>query len=171
MKFFGNIEKAVNLIGALILVILMGMTFVDVIGRSFFNSPLNGAVEVTELLLGVMVFLLLPSATLNQEHISVDIIDSFAGKFLDFVRNLLTGIIGTVFFALIAYKMWEHAHRAASYNDATNNLSIPIAPFVYGLSLLSGLTAIMFFILLFKMKTREETVEMETARRMADASK
>jgi TRAP-type C4-dicarboxylate transport system permease small subunit len=170
MKFFSSIEKTVNVVGASILVVLMLITFVDVIGRTLFNNPLNGAVELTELLLGMMVFLLLPSATLHQDHISVDIIDSFAGKILDAVRNILTSLIGVAFFSLIAWRMWEHAQRSSSYHETTNNLGIPIAPFVYGLSILSGLTAIMFLILLFKMRTRTESAEMEAARRMADSS-
>ncbi|HSH57106.1 MAG TPA: TRAP transporter small permease, partial [Halomonas sp.] len=55
---------------------MMLLTTVDVIGRYFFNAPILGAVELTQLMLAALVFLSLPVVCWRQEHVSVDLLDA-----------------------------------------------------------------------------------------------
>ena len=54
---------------ALVLFALMAMTCIDVVGRYFFNSPLDGATELTQLMMGLIVFAILPTVCLSLIHI------------------------------------------------------------------------------------------------------
>ena len=54
---------------------LIGLTCVDVVARYAFNSPVNGAYELTELLLATLIFLALPLTTAAGEHIEVELLD------------------------------------------------------------------------------------------------
>ena len=54
---------------------LIGLTCVDVVARYAFNSPVNGAYELTELLLASLIFLALPLTTAAGEHIEVELLD------------------------------------------------------------------------------------------------
>ena len=41
----------------------------------------------------------------------------------------------------MAWLLWQKAGQMASYGDITSQLKLPVAPFVYAMSLLCGLTA------------------------------
>ena len=51
------------------------MTCIDVVGRYFLNSPLDGATELTQLMMGLIVFAILPTVCYREEHVSVDLLD------------------------------------------------------------------------------------------------
>lgn len=170
MRFFSKLEKIVTGLGATLLFLLMIMTFADVVGRDFFNSPLSGGVELTEIVLALMVFVLLPSVSLGQEHITVDLIDPIAGKFLNALRNVLTSGIGIVFFGIVSWRMWILATRAAGYNDVTPSLRLPIAPVLFVVSVFAGVTALVYLYLLLRPRARTESAELESARKLADTA-
>ena len=54
---------------ALVLMAMVALTVVDVVARYLFNSPVNGAFELTEMMLATVVFLALPLTTAAGEHI------------------------------------------------------------------------------------------------------
>lgn len=62
--------------GAAALAIMMLLTFFNVAGRKLLNSPVVGAVEMTELLMGLIVFLGIAHTTHSRGHVTVDIITS-----------------------------------------------------------------------------------------------
>ena len=55
------------------LFLMMGITFVDVLGRYVFNAPIFGAAEMIQFLLAVTVFSGLVLASLQDSHIAVTI--------------------------------------------------------------------------------------------------
>jgi TRAP-type transport system small permease protein len=53
---------------------LVLVTCVDVVGRYLFNNPLSGAFEMTQVLLGALVFVALPLTTAKGGHVEVDLL-------------------------------------------------------------------------------------------------
>lgn len=139
-----KLEQVVNAVGTFLLFVLMMFIFVDVVGRNVFNQPLVGGGELSELTLALVVFLLLPSVTLRREHLSVDLIEPVAGRYLNAVSHILTASIGTVFFGSVGWGMWLMAGQTASYQDTTPSLGIPIAPVLYVVTAMSAITALIF---------------------------
>src|SRR5215210_5131761 len=68
-------DAALGFAASVILFAMMMITFVDVIGRYLFNHPLQGAFEVTELMLLVLIFAGLPLVSHADEHVTMDFID------------------------------------------------------------------------------------------------
>ena len=66
-------------LSALAILALMAVAFADVMMRSFVR-PLSGAFELTEVLVGVMVFAALPFVTLSGKHVKVSLLRSLVGK-------------------------------------------------------------------------------------------
>src|SRR5688572_18642940 len=64
--------------GAMICVMML-VTTIDVAGRYFLNRPLFGAFEVTEILMGLVIFAGMPLATARREHIAVNFFESRLG--------------------------------------------------------------------------------------------
>ena len=56
---FGRLaERAFNGIAAVILFLLMLLSFIDVVGRDVFDAPLPGGFEITEIMMAALIFVL-----------------------------------------------------------------------------------------------------------------
>lgn len=151
-----GIEKAVSFVAAVLMFILMILTVIDVIGRNLFSHPLRGATELTEISLVALSFLLFPVLAIKGRHIVADVADVFNSRFLDWLQHVLTALLGVVFFGLVAWRIWILAGQAASYGDTTVSLRIPMAPILYGVSVLAGVAAFAF---LLTLRTARQKVE------------
>ncbi len=129
---------------SLVLFALMAMTCIDVIGRYFFNAPLDGATELTQLMLGVIVFAVLPAVCLREEHISVDLLDRWFPAALTAPRSVALNLLMAVMMAAVSWRVWLLAEITADYGDATEFLAIPLAPITYFIAVLSGGGALAF---------------------------
>jgi|TARA_B100000315_G_scaffold164796_1_gene153433 TRAP-type C4-dicarboxylate transport system permease small subunit len=127
---------------SLILFCLMAMTCVDVVGRYFFNSPLDGATELTQLAMGVIVFAVLPTVSFREDHVSVDLLDIWFPDRLINSRQILMNIIAMIAMGVVTWRMWIIAERTVEYGDATEFLEIPYAPMYFFISAMCGATAI-----------------------------
>ena len=67
----GIISKVLMGFSAIFLFLMMALTFSDVVGRYFFNSPISGATEIISFLLGLTIFSAFPLITRNRSHIRV----------------------------------------------------------------------------------------------------
>jgi len=139
------ITLATKLAAALIFALML-LTLADVIGRNLLNSPIKGATELTEIGLVGLSFLLFPTLALKDRHVVADVTDMLESRWLDVLKLVLTAVLGAGFFGVIAWRMWIAAGRAARFQDVTANLLLPIAPVLYGVALLAGLTALCFLI-------------------------
>ena len=126
----------------MVLFALMVMTCVDVAGRELLNDPLDGATELTQLMLGVIVFAILPTVSLREEHVSVDLLDIwFPKEFVD-ARQAVLNFIMAGCMAVVAWRVWITAGLTSEYGDATEYLEIRLGPIEFFISVMSGLAAI-----------------------------
>ncbi len=114
------LQRVIWLVEAAIFVIVLAMvalTFFDVIGRRLFGAPIYGANDITEHLMGLMVFAGLPVVTAAAAHLTVDLF----GKFLDHPMmrcwSVLTRIAVAVILALIACSAGFCAARDVDCRD------------------------------------------------------
>jgi len=122
---------------------MMLLTTVDVGGRYFFNSPILGAVELTQLMLAALVFLSLPVVCWRQEHVSVDLLDAiFPSRFI-WVREVLVNLVVTVALWVMSQRVWALAERAFSWGDVTEFLRIPYGYLIGLISIMLALSALL----------------------------
>ncbi len=147
----GRLSKALYwLLGgfaALLLFAMMALTFVDVVGRYFFNAPVPGAFEITELMLATLIFAALPLVTIYGEQITVDLFDTFIPNT---VRHLRDGVISALSAAalfVLSVSMWGKAAESSGYGDTTAMLNIPIAPMIYFMSVMLALTGVVLAVM------------------------
>jgi TRAP-type C4-dicarboxylate transport system permease small subunit len=136
------LDRALGAAAAILLFGLMALTTVDVVGRYLFNRPLRGAFEVTELLLLSLIFAGLPLASRAGEHVTLDFIDQLLGPK---GRSLLTRAVDLVCGAIVlalAWRVWVKAGKIAGYGDTTDVLRLPVAPFVYFMTLMVAVTGV-----------------------------
>ena len=133
---------------ALLLFAMMGLTFVDVILRYWFNAPVPGGFELTEVMLASLIFCGLPLVTLKDQHVSVDLFDRFIPVALHRLRDILVMLVCTICVAVLAWRMWKKANESQAYGDITSVLELPLAPVFFLGAVALGVTACVFVVLL-----------------------
>ncbi|OEY65951.1 TRAP transporter small permease [Marinobacter sp. X15-166B] len=122
---------------------LMLLTTVDVCGRYFFNSPITGTVELTQLMLAALVFLALPMVCWREEHISVDLLDAVYPARWVWLRQLLVNLIVTAALWVMAGRVWVLGMRAFDWGDVTEFLRLPTGYLICLMAILLGISALL----------------------------
>src|SRR5690625_2971295 len=111
---------------ALIVFLMMMVTVIDVTGRYLFNAPLFGALEITEILMGLLVFLGMPLATAGREHISISLLsDALPARVAALQARFFDAVCALVSFA-VAWRMWVYAQRLVRSGEHTQQLHISV---------------------------------------------
>ena len=131
-------------LAAVVLFLLMVMTFLDVILRSAFNNPIESATELTRLFMAIMVFSALPMVSWKGENIVVDLLDPIFSARLAFVRDIVIDLICGTVLIWPAYRVWELAERSRQYGDVTEYLRMPQFYIGWFIAIFTFLTAAAF---------------------------
>lgn len=137
-----GLDGLLHLLAAVLLFLMMMLTFIDVIGRYVFSSPLPGAFEITELAMGILIFAGLPLISARDGHVSVNILDGLLGARVIQARAVAMDLLMAGCLAVLGWVLWHKAGQLAGYGDATAYLHLPIAPVVFGMAALSAVTAL-----------------------------
>jgi len=140
-------KRLLNLLAGLMPLLMMLLTAVDVIGRYLFNQPLVGGSELIVIMLAASIFLILPTITWPQEHVSVDLIEPRLPRWLRAVRDRLYHLFMSVACAYMAMTVWKLAERAARYQSVSEYLAIPSAYAMYLIGISLWLTALTFLVM------------------------
>ena len=137
-----RVEGVLGVAASAILLVMMLLTFLDVVLRYLFNRPMAGAFEVTELLLLVLIFAGLPLVTYADEHALMDFIDRLLGPRGTAALERGVHVLCAAVMFLLAWLVWLKADRIWAYRDATDVLRIPYGPFVYFMAIAIGVTGL-----------------------------
>ena len=114
---------------------MMLLTVADVALRALGAVPIRGVYELVELLLATTFFFALPAVFLRDEHIAVDVVDTWAPRALP----MLSRVARALSVVMLAVMIWQ-ATRAArdtwAFGDVTMDLSLP--RILYWVPLLCG---------------------------------
>lgn len=139
-----------GLLAALALFGIMGLTFVDVVGRKFFSGSLPGALELTELLMVVVIFTSLPLVALAGEHVVFDSADRWLPRWLLRSQQAVMELFCAAAMAGLSWLMWVKAGNLTEYGDTTSQLKLPLGAFVYVMSALLSLAAVAHLMVLLR---------------------
>ena len=117
-------------IAAMILLLLVVLTCVDVVGRYFFNSPLVGAVELVETCMGAIVFFSFPLMFMRNDHVIVDLVPQFKHGYLGWITSLIFLALTVYIAVILGDRVYDYAVRAFEDGDVTEYLQIPRYPVV-----------------------------------------
>lgn len=134
-------QRGLGVLAAVILFAMMLLTFVDVIMRYVFGSPLRGSFEVTELLMVVLIFAGLPLASRNDEHVVMDFLDHLMAPGLLRAVRAIVHVACSAVLCGMGWLMLVKAKKLLAYQDTSAIMHIQLAPFVYVIAVLIFLTA------------------------------
>jgi TRAP-type C4-dicarboxylate transport system permease small subunit len=150
----GLLSRSAGIFAAVLLFALMAITCIDVIGRYFFNAPLVGAFEMTEVAMALLIYAALPLVTLREEHVSIDLLGTVISQRWRRVQELVVSAVSVALLVLVAWAVFQKAGSVAEVGLYTDSLRIPMAPVAYFISLVALFTAgLMAFLSISKAKT------------------
>jgi len=142
IKFLFNTSNKLLLSFCVIsLTVLVLITVVDVFGRYLLGIPLSGTSEITEIVLGILIYIGLPYISKNEEHISVSLLSNYLPNNFKIIHKILVNFIVTLLLLVIARQLYLHGIDLKSYQEVTTFLEIPKAPIAFAMALLTILAS------------------------------
>ena len=141
--------------GAVLLILMMGLTFADVIGRYFLNSPIDGAFEVTELMLAILLYCGLPLISLRDGHVTVDLFENAMSMTFKRVRDVIVYLAMAASLVFLAFQLWEKAGQSSW--ETTAILLIPLAPLMRFMAISCLVSAVLTLVPLFRSRNETDT--------------
>jgi TRAP-type C4-dicarboxylate transport system permease small subunit len=127
----GRVTMWLARIAAFVLALLAVVTFCDVIGRYLFNAPFTFTVEMTELSMGLIVYLGIGLTTHGNEHISVDFVTLRLSDRARALLGVITNALALVFLCVMVWRVWLQAGVLLTKGDVTQIWRVPIWPVAF----------------------------------------
>jgi len=110
-----------------LLIVLMLLTFVDVIGRYFLGQPVPGGHVLVQCLVCLLVFTGLPLVVLDDEHLRVRLLDGRMTPGQRKWRDFAVKIVIVVALAVLAGQMfWQTAYFSGN-GEYFESIRIPVS--------------------------------------------
>ena len=148
-KWERQADAVLGIAASALLFCMMALTFVDVVARYLLNKPIRGGFEITELLLLVLIFAGLPLVSHADEHVTMDFIDRLLPGWLVGIWLRAMHAICAVIMAFLTWQVWIKAGKIAAHADTTDVLRVPVTPFLYFMTAMLALTAVVHVVKIF----------------------
>jgi TRAP-type C4-dicarboxylate transport system permease small subunit len=120
----------------LLAMVTLGLTaLTDVIGSKVFHLPLPGSTEIGSVVQVMAIAGGLAFSKLDGRHIRVDFLIGWLPKRGRAVLDVFSSSLGLALFALAGWMTFKHGLSLLSSGTSTFLLGIPLAPFVFWISL------------------------------------
>ncbi len=138
----------------LVLFSLAVLTFCDVFGRRFLNSPVAGTIELVEFGMALVAFLAMPRAFFLNAHVSADFIKNvISGKTEMFIITLRF-VLMIIIMSLMAYGTTTEALAFLKNDRVTIDLELNFYPFYFAAA--TGMWLSVLAIIFWFLKVKSE---------------
>ncbi len=128
-KGFSSLERWMNLLSAGLLVFMMLLVTANTLGRYVFNSPILGALELTEELMVFIVYLGIAYTQFMKAHINIDIVVTRLSERSQLVCEAISMFLACILFALIVWQGTLSMIEAYQVHELTvGSVEIPLWP-------------------------------------------
>jgi TRAP-type C4-dicarboxylate transport system permease small subunit len=134
-----RLARGLSWAGAACLVVMMGITIVDVVLRGTLRLPVFGTYDIVEVTLVGVIFLALPEVFLREQHVTVDVIDQVVPPPVTRALKMLAVLTTLGFVGVLGWNMLGPARDAWQFGETTLDLKIPI--WVFWVPMLLGIAA------------------------------
>ncbi len=140
----------------LILFFLAILTFCDVFGRRFLNSPVAGTIEIVEFGIALVAFLAMPRAFFLNAHVSADFIKNITNTKLQNFITIFRFILMLVIMCFVAYGTTREAFAFLNNNRVTIDLELSFYPFYFASAIAMWLSVLAIILWFMKVISERE---------------
>jgi TRAP-type C4-dicarboxylate transport system permease small subunit len=125
------VERVLTGLGGLLILGLTGLTTADVVLRYWFNAPITGAFELTEVMLAALIFAALPLTTNRDLHVTVDVVDAALPPGGRRLLRVTGDLVAAGALGVFAWRLAVQALRLGAEGTTTFSLAVPMAPLAW----------------------------------------
>jgi len=137
--------KGLHSIGVTMLALMMFLTASDVMLRYFINSPIQGAYDLTEYMMAILVVFSMVYCCTSKGNIRVDTFIKMLPERTQAIVMTITGLINVCVFAAMAWQIYLKMIESYQTQVASAVLLIPRYPFI-GLIAFSAVCIVIVFL-------------------------
>lgn len=145
-----SFELVLGLICCILMLLIVGLTFVEVFMRYLFAKPIRGAEEIIQFAMATMIFAALPMITARRGHVTVSLIENAVKGGFKRLVDVVVDLCSLAAVTLISWRLFVDAGGRIESGDATVVLNWPRAPLVYVMAALAAITAVVQLGMLWK---------------------
>ncbi|WP_296644704.1 TRAP transporter small permease [Roseinatronobacter sp.] len=162
---------AMAVLGALCMVVIVGLICTSVFLRRFAGTPLHITEDVVGLLLSATLFLALPLVTMRAQHVRVAIISNALEPRFKTTVHVAAMLVGIVFFGWIFLTSLPWLEFAWKRNLKSETARILLYPWMAILPVSIGLTWVIFACRLLGLLGRERPDSLEKLPEISPSNK
>lgn len=106
----------------------MAMTFLDVIGRTFFGRALVGTVESVELMMGIVVFCGLALTEIHRRHIVIETFQTLFPRPTRRLSDIVNSLLAVVVTGFLAWRLLVKTGEIVDEQEYTQIWELPFWP-------------------------------------------
>ena len=125
IALFKRLEMTLAVLSGVALMIMMILTFCDVIGRYGFNNSIFGTAEMIEFLMVIVIFAGVGFVTAGDTHIKVEIFEPWIKRRVPRLQRWTVLIFSGVVYAMITLELIKHAADSLETGRRTAVLDLP----------------------------------------------
>lgn len=129
-----SISRLVDSLGGWILIGVMTLIVLNILLRALWGAPIRGTYEYVGLFTSLAVAFSIAYCAVRDGHIAVTFfVEKLATKTRKIIQVCLN-IIAIIFMGFISLQLFQYAGDLARRGDTTETTAIPLAPFLYFIS-------------------------------------
>jgi TRAP-type C4-dicarboxylate transport system permease small subunit len=160
-SFVRRFSKAISGFGGVILILMMLLTVVDVVLR-YLGKGFTGAFELMSFGGALVVGFALSQSSLDNAHVTVDIISQSLGQRSGRILFIITRLMGIAFFLLLAWSCFLKGNELYTGGEVSLTLRVPFYPVAYALALCSIAECLALLTGIFTTETTETPSGVES---------
>lgn len=135
------IEAPLIACGAVTVFAMMFLSVSDALLRSFFDRPIFGANDYTQIILSIAVSISLPLCVLAGRAIAIDTLVAMLPKPTGRLIGWAVSLLGAAMMAYLAWRAFLNGREAARFAETTLLLQLPLDVSYYAIAAGSALSA------------------------------
>lgn len=165
--FLGNFDSFLRVValwlGGVLLAAMVVLTFTHVVRRYVFNDPIQGFVDMGQILLVLVVALTVAYSGRTGGQIAVELIDGMVSKTKLRMVEIFVRLVGFLMIAALTVQIALDGPKAEENGEFTGTIDISFEPFMYVLAFGLGLYAIVLLLEAVRLM-KDKDIGQEQAR-------
>ena len=116
-------------------IVMVGVTCVDVLGAKLFLLPVPGSTEIVELAQVATIIFAVATTQRHKGHISVEMFYANMRPFIQALVSTVTSCLGLILFFILIYQGIQLGNGFFEASEVTATVQIPFYPFAYAFAL------------------------------------
>lgn len=147
IKVANRLNRLLEVVSALPLLVIVLITFFDVFARYLFSAPIKGSVEMIEFSMALVVFGALPLVTRKRLHVSVSLVDGFFTGVGRQIKIFVCDLISAAALAILTWRLYAVTLDELDYGSETLVLMMPFWPLYSAMTLLAGIATLIVLVM------------------------